>query len=493
MLDEQLTSRRRLSRVRLITVGALSVLTAAGTGVGLVARADAGDPPGTIRTIAGVTTNYRQGGFSGDGGAAKDAQLYNPRAVAFSKTGDVYIGDALNHRIRKIDKNGVITTVAGSPTGSNASGSPTGAFGGDGGPATAAQLNQPHGVAVDSKGNVYVADSLNNRIRKIDTSGVINTIAGSDEKHGRPDGPAATAILKFPKSMYMTPDDVLYICNSGGNTIIKIDLKATPLMVSRVAGNSYQKRYGGDGGFAGDAQLNTPQGVWALPDGTVYISDSENNLVRKVGSDGKISTVAGDVEAARKAVETNQYPIPSDSSGDGGPAGAAHLNGPRGIAADGAGNLYVAEEGGARIRRIDPSGVITTIAGNGQANPDGHNPRVAGDPGPSPATEAQFNTMHDLNLDKDGNLWIADSKNNRVREVFDPAHAPAGTPAPQAQQSPPSPPSADGSSGAPATTTTTATAAPTTSTTTAPAATTTTTAPAKATTTTAPASTTTTT
>ncbi|HVW33143.1 MAG TPA: hypothetical protein VHL53_11430, partial [Acidimicrobiia bacterium] len=430
MVDQQLTRRRRLSWPRVLTVGALAALTAGGTGLSLSAKADPGDPPGTIRTVAGVTTNYRQGGFSGDGGPAKDAQLYNPRAVAFSKTGDVYIGDALNHRIRKIDKNGVITTVAGKPTGSSASGSPTGSFGGDGGPATEAQLNQPHGVAVDSKGNVYVADSLNNRIRKIDAgSGTISTIAGSDEKHGRPDGPADKAILKFPKSMYMTPDDILYVCNSGGNMILRIDLKQAPLTVNRVAGNLYAKRFGGDGGFATDAQLNTPEGVWAMPDGTVYISDSENNLVRKVGTDGKISTIAGDVEAARKAAETNQYPIPADSAGDGGPASAAHLNGPRGIAADGAGNIYVAEEGGARIRRIDKDGIITTIAGNGQANPDGHNPKVAGDPGPAPAMEAQFNTIHDLNLDKDGNLWIADSKNNRVRVVFDPAHAPAGTPA----------------------------------------------------------------
>src|SRR5438270_597776 len=297
MLDEQLTMRRRLSRARVFTVGALSVLTAAGTGLGLVARADPGDPPGTIRTIAGVTTNYRQRGFSGDGGKATDAQLYNPQAVAFSKT--------------------------------------------------------------------------------------------------------------------------------GGNTIVEIDLKANPLTITRVAGNHYNKRYGGDGKFATDAQLNTPEGVWAVPDGTVYISDSENNLVRKVTPDGKIATVAGDVEAAKKAAEANQYPIPADSAGDGGPATAAHLNGPRGIAADGAGNLFVAEEGGARIRRIDPSGIITTIAGNGQANPDGHNPKVAGDPGPSPAMEAQFNTIHDLNLDKDGNLWIADSKHNRIRVVFDPAPAPA--------------------------------------------------------------------
>jgi hypothetical protein len=174
-----------------------------------------------------------------------------------------------------------------------------------------------------------------------------------------------------------------------------------------------------------------------MPDGTVYLSDSENNLVRKVGTDGKISTIAGDVEAAKKASDANQYPIQTDSAGDGGPASAAHLHGPRGIAADADGNIYVAEEGGARIRRINKDGIITTIAGNGQPTPEGHNPRVAGDPGPAPALEAQFNTIHDLNLDKDGNLWIADSKNNRVRVVFDPAHAPAGNPGPGTQSPPP--------------------------------------------------------
>ncbi|HMC81505.1 MAG TPA: hypothetical protein VKO35_13245, partial [Acidimicrobiia bacterium] len=208
---------------------------------------------------------------------------------------------------------------------------------------------------------------------------------------------------------------------------------------------------------------------------------------------------------------------PTDSAGDGGPASAAHLNGPRGIAADPAGNIYVAEEGGARIRRIDKDGIITTIAGNGQPNPDGHNPRVAGDPGPAPAMEAQFNTIHDLNLDKDGNLWIADSKNNRVRVVFDPAHAPAGTPAGPGAQSPPPPnqqqnpppqqqdpppqqqnpppqqspqnpppgsqdPQSPQGKGSPATTTTAAPAS-TTTTTTAKGATTTTTAPATTTTT----------
>jgi serine/threonine-protein kinase len=420
MLDEQRTTRRRLSRARVCTVGALVALTAAGTGLGL-ARAEAGDPPGTIRTIAGVTTNYRQGGFSGDGGKASDAQLYNPRAVAFSKAGDVYVGDAMN-----------------------------------------------------------------NRIRKIDTGGNINTIVGSDNKKGRPDGPAETAVLKFPKSMYMTPDDVLYICNTGGNTILKIDLKASPLTVKRVAGNLYAKRYGGDGKFATDAQLNTPQGVWATQDGSVYISDSENNLVRKVTPDGKIATIVGDTAAAQRAADSGQYPIPGDSSGDGGPATAAHLNGPRGIAVDEGGNVYIAEEAGARIRRIDPSGKITTIAGNGKTKPDGHDPHIPGDPGPAPALEAQFHTMHDLNLDKDGSLWIADSKNNRVRMVTDPANAPAGNlPAETSPSAPPqSPPPSDGSGGGAQATTSTTAAPDTTATTAAPSTTTTTPADADASTTT---------
>ena len=118
--------------------------------------------------------------------------------------------------------------------------------------------------------------------------------------------------------------------------------------------------------------------------------------------DGKIATIAGDTAAAQRAADSGQYPIPGDSGGDGGPATSAHLNGPRGISVDEAGNVYIAEEAGARIRRIDPSGKISTIAGNGKTKPDGHDPHIPGDPGPAPALEAQFHTMHDLNLDKDG-------------------------------------------------------------------------------------------
>src|SRR5581483_434530 len=387
MFDQPAQQRRVLRWARVAVGLAAATATVVGAGAGMrLARANPGDPPGTIRTVAGTTHNYSQGGFSGDGGPASDAQLYNPRAVAFGRSGEVYVADALNHRVRRVDANGIITTVAGAPKGTDANGAPQGGFSGDGGPAMQAELNQPHGVAVDSRGNIYVADSLNNRIRKIDAAnGTITTIAGGDNKHGQPDGPAAAAVLKFPKSLFMTTNDVLYICNTGGNEIIRTDVKASSLTFTRVAGNSQSKRYGGDGGFATDAQLNHPEGVWVVPDGTVYISDSDNNLVRRVTPDGKIVTIAGDSAAAAQAAASNQYPVPGDSSGDGGPATSAHVDGPRGIAVGAGGNIYVAEERGARIRRIDSSGVITTIAGNGQPKPDGHNPRVAGDPGPAPA------------------------------------------------------------------------------------------------------------
>ncbi|HEV7685021.1 MAG TPA: hypothetical protein VGQ80_00535, partial [Acidimicrobiia bacterium] len=162
---------------------------------------------------------------------------------------------------------------------------------------------------------------------------------------------------------------------------------------------------------------------------------------------------------------SNQYPVPGDSGGDGGPATAAHLNGPRGIAVDAAGDIYVAEEHGARVRRIDPSGIISTIAGTGQPKPGGHDPHVAGDPGPSPAVTAQFDTLHELNLDGHGDLWIADSKNNRVRVVTDPGHAPTANPGAAAPNSGPTTTSTAGPA-PPMTTTTTVTPTSTTATTT---------------------------
>jgi sugar lactone lactonase YvrE len=411
--------------------------------------------------------NYQQFGYSGDGGPATAAQLYNPRAIAFGQNGDVFIADALNERIRKVDANGVITTFAGSgPVDSGGTlqngATPTGTNG-DGGPATSAVFNQPHGVAVDSKGNVYIADSNDQRIRKVEAgSGTITTIAGTGDPKAPPcptkanSCPAAGSGLKFPKSLFMAPGDKLYVADSGNNMIRMLDLTANPATITIVAGNSQSKRFGGDGGRAADAQLNTPEGIAVDTAGNVYISDSGNNLVRKVDTSGTISTIAGDAAAATNAANAKQAVPPSDSAGDGGPATAAHLDGPRGIAVDSLGNVYIGQQSGdpatdttgARIRRIDPSGTISTIAGDGKTSGRG---QVAGDPGPVPAGQAEFNTMHDLGIDPAGNLWIADSKNNLVRVVFDPAHAGAvapGTPAPPGQ-APGQPPASGGATNVP--------------------------------------------
>ena len=220
----QSDKRRRAvsSRRGLATV--VAGLMAAGTGVGVLTSARAATPTGpagNIATVAGNMQNFQQFGYSGDGGPATAAQLYNPRAIGFAPNGDVYIADALNERIRKVDANGVISTFAGSGPSDSAGAlqngaTPTGANG-DGGPATGAVFNQPHGVAVDSKGNVYIADSNDQRIRKVEAgSGTITTIAGTGDPKAPPcptkanSCPAAGSGLKFPKSLFMARIDELF-------------------------------------------------------------------------------------------------------------------------------------------------------------------------------------------------------------------------------------------------------------------------------------------
>ncbi len=432
-------ARRGLAMVLagLTAVGAFGVLTAARAAVPT-------GQAGHIQTVAGNMQNFQQYGYSGDGGPAGEAQLYNPRAIGFGQNGDVFIADALNQRIRKIDASGVISTFAGSGP-PDAGGqlqngaTPTGANG-DGGPATSAVFNQPHGVGVDSKGNVYVADSGNHRLRMVDRSGTITTIAGTGDPKApacpdkAPTCPAAGSGLKFPKSIFMADGDQLYLADSGNNMIRKLDLTANPVTITIVAGTTQARKYGGDGGRATEAQLNTPEGVAVDSAGNVYIADKRQQprpQDRRPGHHHHDRRRHRRRPGGRRRAAAR--PHRADSTGDGGPASAAHMDAPRGIAVDSVGNVYVAQEAkdpntGARIRRIDPSGTINSIAGSGQTSGRG---RVAGDPGPVPAGEAQFNTMHDLAVDEAGNLWIADSKNNLVRVVFDAANAPAlGAPAP---------------------------------------------------------------
>lgn len=280
-------------------------------------------PKFTISTVAGIGTS----GFAGDGGPATSASLSFPAGLTFDSAGNMYIADSFNSRIRKVAVDGTITTIAG-----------TGTFGnsGDGDAATKAVLNRPYGVAVDKSGNIYIADAYNDVVRKV--------------------------------------------AASGSN-------------ISRFAGNG-QRTFGGDGGAANGAYLNTPTALVADTAGNVYIADTLNHRIRKVGTDGIISTVAGN--------GANTF------SGDGGPASSAALNSPEGLATDAAGNLYVADTSNHRVRKISPNGTISTVAGNGIAG-------AQGDGGP--ATQASLYYPKGLAMDASGNLYISDWLNSRIRVV----------------------------------------------------------------------------
>jgi streptogramin lyase len=368
---------RRCTRRRAAALSALVILGASSV------RAVAEDiPPGGITTVVGATVNYKSYGFSGDGGPANQAQLWQPRAVDFDSAGNLYIADTLNERIRKVDPAGTITTLAGNGS--------TG-YSGDGGPATQATFRDPHGVAVDSAGNVYIADSVNNRIRRVDPAGIITTFAGRGRGNGGDGGQAKDALLADPKTMSMDPSDNLYFVDAGNDTVRRIDLHTG--IITTVAGTGLPG-FSGDGGPANLAAMKQPKGVWVTSAGDLYIADTDNNRVRKVDKSGVMTTVAGTGAAG--------------FGGDGGPAKSAKLNDPRGVAVDPAGNVYIGEEKGQRVRKVDTSGVISTVAGTGVGG-------YSGDGGP--ATQARIRNLRGIAADSLGQLFIADCFNNRIRKI----------------------------------------------------------------------------
>ena len=351
---------------------------------------------GNISTVAGSgATGFGLGGFSGDGGAATSATLNVPDDVAVDGSGNLYIVDRLNNRIRKVDAStGNISTVAGS----GATGFGLGGFSGDGGAATSATLQSPNGVALDNSGNLYIADSGNNRIRKVDAStGNISTVAGSGATgfgsggFSGDGGAATSATLNVPDDVAVDGSGNLYIADTRNDRIRKVD--ASTGNISTVAGSG-TRGFGGDGGAATSATLNWPRGVAVDGSGNLYIADTRNGRIRKVdASTGNISTVAGTATI----------------SGDGGAATAARLFGPRGVALDGSGNLYIADTGNNRIRKVDATtGNISTIAGSGATG-------FSGDGGA--ATAARLFGPRGVALDGSGNLYIADTFNNRIRKV----------------------------------------------------------------------------
>jgi trimeric autotransporter adhesin len=327
---------------------------------------------GIITSVAGNGTN----GFNGDG-VATSAELNSARGIAIDSSGNIYISDMFNNRIREIS-NGVIMTIAGNGTYG---------YSGDNGPATSAQLRDPEGVAVDSQGSVYIADSWNCLIRKI-SHGIITTIAGNGTSgYSGDSGPATSAQLNSPRGIAIDAQGTIYIADTGNNRVRKV----ANGIISTIAGNG-DADYGGDNGPATSAAINYPLGVAVDSGGNVYIADTSNNRVREV-SNGIITTIAG-----------------SDASaiGDNGPATSAAINYPLGVAVDSGGNVYIADEGNSRIRRVS-NGIITTIAGDGQSGYNGDNVTAA---------LAQLGFPIAVASDLQGDVYFSDYSNNRVRVLL---------------------------------------------------------------------------
>ena len=339
-------------------------------------------PAGIITTVAG------DGGYgsSGDGGLAVNAELESPEQIAVETTGNIKLPDSYVGVVRKVvASTGIITTIAGTGTEG---------YSGDGGQATSAQLNTPMAIALDAAGNVYVADSQSNRIRKITVStGVITTIAGTGTAGYSGDGgPSTSAQINYPLGVTFDSAGNLYIADTQNNVVREV--AASTGIITTVAGNSFSG-YSGDGGPATSAQLWGPESIAFDSSGNLYIADSYNQVIREVNhSSGTISTIAGN--------RTAGY------TGDNGPATSAELNYPYAISVDATGNVYISDYANFVIRMVSPTGIITTVAGNGTSG-------FSGDGGP--ATSAQLSYPHGVALDSAGNLYIGDCGNHRVRVI----------------------------------------------------------------------------
>ena len=352
---------------------------------------------GDITTVAGDGAS----GFSGDSGPATGASLVLPEGIAVDLSGNLFIGDNLNHRIRRVDAaTGLISTVAGEGTPG---------FSGDGGPATSASLDFPSGIAVDASGNLFIADTSNHRIRRVDAAtGLISTVAGEGTASFSGDGgPATSASLYFPHGIVVDALGSLFIGDTSNHRIRRVD--AVTGLISTVGGEGTAS-FSGDGGPATNASLHFPSGIAVDGSGNLFIADKSNHRIRRVDTATDIiTTVAGDGTAS--------------FSGDAGPATGAGLRAPFGIVVDVSGNLFISDKSNHRIRRVDTAtGVITTVAGDGAAG-------FSGDGGP--ATSTRLNLPRGVVVDASGNLFISDTFNHRIRRVEGiAAVAPAATPTP---------------------------------------------------------------
>src|SRR5262245_5394553 len=337
--------------------------------------------PKTIRTIAGTGEK----GYAGDGGLATQALLNEPFMCAFDTSGNLYVAEAINHCIRRIDKNtGVITTVAGCGTPG---------YTGDGGPATQATMHQPYSLQNDTTGDVYIVDRLNAVIRKVTAAtGMITTVAGTGVPGSSGDGgPGTRAQLHEPNDCFLDGRGGLLIADVRDQRIRRLDLHTG--IITTFAGTGDKVR-SGDGGPATAASILGARAVCMDNRGNTYICEREGNGIRKVDAHGIMSTYAGTGERGY--------------SGDRGPALTATWGAPKAIRCDHHGNLLVVDTENHAIRLIDAvTGMVTTIAGGRRSG--------AGDDGP--AIAAGLDRPHGCDVDAQGNIYIADSNNHRVRVV----------------------------------------------------------------------------
>jgi sugar lactone lactonase YvrE len=388
-----------------------------------VSRIDLGS--GTVTRFAGTAeaaSDDDVGQTEGDGGPAALARLKTPAGLAIDGKGDLLIADRGDHRVRRVAATGVITTVAGDGIAGDR---------GDTGLATNARLDSPEGIAIDRAGNVYVADRGNHRVRRIDTTGVIATVAGDGRAGLSGDGgPATRAQLTDPTGVASDRDGGLLVADRGNGRLRGVSRSGTirtvaeglrapqavavglrgaifvaeagARLILRLASGSPPVTVAGDGGigFCGDggparaAFLRRPAGLALDATGNVYIADTGNNRVRRVdAATGTIVTVAGDGSAGY--------------AGDGGPAVRAALDRPRAVAVDSEGRILIADSGNSRIRRVDARGLITTIAGA--------EPGFAGDG--AAATSARLDEPAGVALDGAGNVYVADQRNHVVRRI----------------------------------------------------------------------------
>jgi len=331
------------------------------------------DTQGLITIVAG-NGEYD---YSGDGGAATNASLNNPSGVVVDAVGNLYIADAGNGVIRKVGTNGIITTFAG--------GGATSIWEDQGRAATNASLSYPSGVAWDGAGNLFIADASYGLIYRVDPQGIIMTVAGGGAAYLGDGGAAANGSLANPQGVAVNASGILFVADTGNNRIRQVNTNG---IITTAAGG-----YLGDGVAAANTSLNNPEGVALDAFGDLYFADSNNQLVRKVNASGLITTVAGNA--------INSY------SGDAGPATNASLSSPAGLAADGIGNIFIADAGNNRIRKVDTNGFILTVAGGGNDYPGNG----------EAATNVSLNNPQGVAVDMAGNLFIADAGYNRIRRV----------------------------------------------------------------------------